>query len=74
MKVSRVYSIESGEFVAVYFHPNLVKIVSDMGVLSLLVLPCLLCIMSVVAWLIYVWRILTKFCGRVFGTSHCGHD
>ena len=48
MKVSRVYSIESGEFVAVYFPPNLVKIVADMGVLSLLVLPRLLRIMGVV--------------------------
>ena len=71
MKVSRVYSVESGEYVAVYFHPNLVKIVGDMSVLSLLVLPPLLRIIGVVAWLIYVSRILTKFCGR---TSHCGHD
>ena len=64
MKVSRVYSVESGEYVAVYFHPNLVKIVGDMGVLSLLVLSRLLRIMGIVAWLIYVSRILIKFCGR----------
>ena len=64
MKLSRVYSVESGEYLAVYFHPNLVKIVSDMGVLSLLVLLRLLRIMGIVAWLIYVSRILTKFCGR----------
>ena len=55
MKVSRVYSVESGEYVAVYFHPNLVKIVGDIGVLSLLVLPRLLRKMGVVAWLIYVF-------------------
>ena len=48
MKVSRVYSVESGEYVEVYFHPNLVKIVGDMGVLSWLVLPRLLRIMGVV--------------------------
>ena len=64
MKVSRVYSVQSGEYVAVYFNPNLVKIVSDMGVLSLLLLPRLLRVMGVVAWLIYVSQILTKFCGR----------
>ena len=64
MKVSRVYSVESGAYVAVYFHRNLGKIVGDMGVLSLLVLPRLLRIMGVVAWLIYVSRILTKFCGH----------
>ena len=64
MKVSRVYLLESGEYVAVYLHPNLVKIVSDMGVLSLLVLPDLLRIMGIVACLIYVSRSLTKFCGR----------
>ena len=63
MKVSRVYFVESGEYLAVYFHPNLVKIVGDMGVLSLLVLPGLLRIMGVVAWLIYLSLILTKFCG-----------
>ena len=54
MKVSRVYSVESGEYVAVYFHPNLMKIVGDMGVLSLHVLPALVRIMGIVVWLIYV--------------------
>ena len=49
MKVSRVYSVESGEYVAVYLHPKWVKIVGDMGVLTLLVLPRLLRIMGVVA-------------------------
>ena len=63
MKVGRVYSAESGEYVAVYFPLNLVKIVGDIDVLSLLVLPCLLRIMGVVAWLIYGSRTLTKFCG-----------
>ena len=64
MKVTRVYLVESGEYIAVYFHLDLVKIVGDIGLLSLLVLPRLLCIMGVVAWLIYFLRILTKFCGR----------
>ena len=49
MKASRVYTVEFGEYVAVYFHPNLVKIVSDMGVLSLPVFPRLLRIVGVVA-------------------------
>ena len=34
MKVSRVYWVESGEYVAVYFYPNLLEIVGAMGVLS----------------------------------------
>ena len=38
MQVSWVYSVESREYVAVNFNPNLVKIGGDMGVLSLLVL------------------------------------
>ena len=63
MKVSSVNSVESREYVAVYLHPNLVKIVGDMGVLSLHVLQGLLPIMRVVAWLIHVSQIVTKFCG-----------
>ena len=63
MNVSRVYSVESRKYVAVYFYPNWVKIVGDMGVLSLQVLTSLLRIMGVVAWLIYVSRTLTKFGG-----------
>ena len=49
MKGSRVYSVEFGEYLAVYFHQNFVKIVGDMGVLSLLVLLHLLPIISGVA-------------------------
>ena len=49
MKVSRVCAVESGAYVAVYFYHNLVKIVGDMRVLSLLVLARLLRIMGVVA-------------------------
>ena len=63
MKISRVYSVESGEYVAVYFHTNLVIIVGDMGVLSLLVLLGLLRIIGLVELLIYVLQTLTKFCG-----------
>ena len=49
MKVSRVYSVDSGEYVAVYFLPILVQIVADMGVSSLHLLPGLLLIIGVVA-------------------------
>ena len=55
MKVSRVYSAECKEYVAAYFHLNLVKIIGDMGVLSLLVHSSLLRIMGVVARLTYVF-------------------
>ena len=49
MKVSRVYSVQFREDLVLYFHHNLVKIVGDMGFLSLLVLLRLLCIMGIVA-------------------------
>ena len=64
LKISRVYLVESGEYVAVYFRSNLVKIFGKMGVPSLLVLLGLLRIMGVVAWLIYVSQTLTKVCGQ----------
>ena len=64
MKVRRFYSVEYREYVTVYFHPNWVKIVGNMSVLSVHVLLRLLRIMGTVAWLIYVSQIQTQFGGQ----------
>ena len=63
-KVRRMYSVEFREYIAVNFHPNLMKMVGDTSGLSLPILPRLLCIIGIVTRLIYVLRILPELCGR----------
>lgn len=69
IKVSRVYSVQSGKYDVFYFHPNLVKMVSDMDVISLHVLLGRSRIMGIAVLLIYVLHTLTN---SVAGNSHCG--
>src|SRR5437899_1470961 len=63
-KVRRIYSVEFREYIAVNFHRNLMKMVSDTSGLSLPIFPHLLYIIGIVTQLVCVLPILPKLCSR----------